>query len=337
VIVIGLGLSAVFGWSSFGCSEAGAERDVVARIEAPSGTLELDRRVVEQLASELGVDEAEAQTIALDRLRWVAARRERLAARETPPEHPDDLDPARRERLERAALVRLWMTEVFEPATAAAKIPARLVAENFANPAISRRLFHPELWLTCQVLIVPSEVDPDGRNVLIPSDPELAAKWQADASQAFAPMIARVEGFGPELVGDPRCPILAAIVGGSERELETPSGPMTIRFESFGFAPELADGFDRGWLEQVTAKPEIGLVGPFATKFGQHLVIVNEIKPPVLPDGSLPADQLMAARDPVLRAEIELAWRADQLQRALGDARQRRVVRLASDLSGGPE
>lgn len=308
------------------------QRDVVARIDAPGGALELDRRVVEQLAAEAQLSEAEARERALDRLRWVAARRAELAERQTPPEHPDDLDPARREQLERAALVRLWLREVFEPAHSAATIPARVVAQNMNDPSLTRRLFHPELWFVCQALIVPAETGDDGRNLQPPEHGEAAARWQADAGQAFAPLVARLEAVAADLVDDTDCALLGRIMGLSARTFETPSGVLTIRFERFAFAPSEATSFDRTWLEHVTAGAEPRLIGPFATRFGLHLVVLTRVDPASLQDGSLPPQQLAAAREARLREEIELAWRADQLQRTIAEARDRRVVRLAAEL-----
>ncbi|HVH97910.1 MAG TPA: hypothetical protein VM869_04345 [Enhygromyxa sp.] len=306
---------------------------MVARIEAPGGVLELDRRVVEQLAERDDLSEAEARERALDRLRYVAARREELAERQTPPEHPDELDPARREHLERAALVRLWMREVFEPAHTAASIPDRVVAQNMADPSRTRRLFHPELWFICQALIVPSEKDQDGRNRKPPSEGEAAARWQADAGRAFAPLVARVKAVADDLFGSQDCGVLGRIVGASERKLDTDSGALTIRFEAFAMVPDQAEqSFDAVWLEQVTARREPHVVGPFATQFGLHLVVVSSIEPAKLADGSLPPEQLAAAREAELRGHIEEAWRADQLQRTLAEARERRVVRVATEL-----
>jgi plasmid stabilization system protein ParE len=304
-----------------------SERDVVASIEAPGGALELDRRVVEHIAARDGVSETEARERALDQLRLVAARRAELAERPTPPAHPDDLDDVRREHLEHAAMVRLWLDEVFEPAHTAATIPKRVVEQNLADPNLTRRLFHPELWFVCQALIMPRET-----NVRPPSEGEAAAAWQADAGRSFAPLVARIEPIQDDLIGDQTCGAFGRIVGASEREFESQSGALVIRFEAFAFAPTEASSFDRTWVEQVTARAEPRLIGPFSTQFGLHLVMVTKIEPAALADGSLPPEQLAAAREAELRSELEEAWRADQLQRTLADARDRRVVRLAGEI-----
>lgn len=310
---------------ALGCREdRRAEREVVARIEATDGELLLDRRVVEHLAAREGLSDAEALARGLDQLRWLAARRA---------EHPDDLAPARRQHLERAAMVRLWLREVFEPAHTAANIPARVVAQNLADPTVTARLFHPELWFICQALIVPSEIGQDGRASQPPGEGEAAERWRADAERAFAPLVARVAAVADELVDNPDCSLLGRIVAASERSFETASGGLTIRVEQFAFAPsEVRNSFDGAWLEQVTARPDPRLIGPFPTRFGLHLVVLTKVDPAALPDGSLPPAQLAAAREAALREVITPSWRADRLQQILTEARDRRVVRLAAEL-----
>jgi hypothetical protein len=324
-----LGLASLLGL--FGCGDDDrAERDVVARIAAPTGDLELDRRVVAELAARDGISDDEARERGLDRLRLVAARREELAALETPPTHPDDLDPDRREHLEHGAMVRLWLREVFEPATTGAKIPDPVLSQNLADPSVSRRLFHPEVWLVCQVLIAPKPVD--GAAVLSSLDGEAAAQWQADLERAFTPVVERVLAVADDLLSPRGCDTLAGLVGASEHDVTGESGELELRYERFAFAPSDADNFDATWVDAVTARAEPHLVMPFATQFGRHLVLVTEIRPTSLPDGSLPPDQLEAARKAELREVLEQAWRTDQLQRTLADARDRRVVRLAAEI-----
>jgi hypothetical protein len=311
-----------------GCGgERQIERDVVARIEAPGGALELDRRVVRELAIAEGIDEDLAREQALDRMRLVAARRLELAERETPPEQPDDLDPLRREHIQRAALVRLWLREVFEPAHAAATIPASTVEHELADANLSRRRFHPELYFVCQVLIVPSETGEDGRNVLPPADGEEARRWHEDATLAFAPIAARISALGDELLDDRECALIGRIVNASARSFDA----LSVRFERFAFAPSEVTSFAPEWVEQVGARTEPGVVGPFATRFGVHLVVINAIEPALLADGSLPPDQLAAAREAELRATLLPAWRAQQLEQTLAAKRERNVVARVAD------
>jgi parvulin-like peptidyl-prolyl isomerase len=315
-----------------GCGKSKrVEGEIVAEVVGEGQRLALDRRVVEQLAAREGIDEDQARAQALDTLRLVAARRAELAAREPPPEHEDDLDPARREYLERAALVRLWLDEVFEPANEAADIPQKIVDQNMADPALTRRIFHPELDFVCQALIVPAR-KAEGRHAKPPSEPEAAARWRAAASAAFAPLVARARELEPDLIRDGDCSLLGRIVGASERAFESEAGPLALRFERFAFAPSTAESFDPEWVEAVTARTEPGIVGPFATQFGLHLVVIGKIEPARLADGSLPPEELQTRREGALREEIEEAWRADRLQQTLIELGDRRVVRLAPEL-----
>jgi hypothetical protein len=351
-----LALACVIG--PIGCGDDGrADAQVVAQVDG----IALDRRVVEAIAAREGISATEAEARALDQLRYVAARRAELDARETPPEHPDDLDPARRTQLERAAMVRLWLTQVFEPAHDADDIPQRVVEQNLADPSVARRLFHPELWFICQVLIVPAQQGEDGRSVQPPDpeqDPDAAAQWFADANLAFAPIAARIEGIAPEILGENRCEVLGRVVGASEREFDTPSGPMLVRFERVVFEGSAAR-LDQTWLAAVTETRAPGLVAPrdratsspgfdraasspgfdraasspgFPTRFGVHLVFIDKIEASELADGSQPPKQLAAAREAKLRDEIVEPYRAEQLQQLLIQARDRRVVRRATGL-----
>ncbi|WP_052556242.1 hypothetical protein [Enhygromyxa salina] len=326
-----------------GCGDdAGGEKNVVAQISGEGQTLTLDRAVVEHVAAREQISEAEARERALADLRLVAARRAELAAREEPPEHPDELDPVRREQLERAALVRVWLDDVFEPSHRAADIPQRLVEQNMNNPGTTRRMFHPELWFVCQALIVPT---PESADTFVkpPSEGEAAERWRAAANQAFAGLVARARRFEPDLLSEGGCAVLGRIVGTSQQRFaiepgpdSTGSGSLTLRYEHFAFAPSDAGSFDPQWVETVTAREAPGIVGPFATQFGVHLVLVASIEAAAFADGSLPEAQLRAAREAHLRGEIEQAWQADQLQQTLAKIRDRRVVRLSPELERGP-
>jgi hypothetical protein len=322
--------------------DAERERDVVARVAGEDVELSLERDVLEMLMSRDGLDELQAEARALWTLRLVAARRAELAAREQPPTYPDELDPVRREQLERAALVRLWLDEIFEPAHEGEDIPDRVIEANLADPSVRRRLFHPELYFVCQALLVPAAKS-DNRNVEPPSEGEAAQQWRTAALQAFAPFVDRTMSLAPDLLASDDCSLLGRLVEASERTFqimqimgETEAGAVTLRFETFVFAPSEAESFDPGWVAEVTAGAGRAggraIIGPFATRFGLHLVVVGKIEPARLPDGSLPPAELEAARKQALRLEIEEAWRADQLQQTLAETRDRRVVRLSPEL-----
>ncbi|EDM78289.1 hypothetical protein PPSIR1_08921 [Plesiocystis pacifica SIR-1] len=337
------------------------KREVVAQLADGSAedALVVDREVVEAIAAREGISEAEAAERALDTLRLVAARRAELDALTTPPEHPDDLDPARRGHLERAAMVRLWLEREFEPTHRAEDIPGRTVAANMEDVRVTQRLFHPELWVICQTLIVPGE-EVAGRNAPVPGsalgakvanqfaeqgaperspDPALEAAWHAKAATIFQPVADRVLAVEDQLGDD--CELFGKIIGGTRRDFQPASdgelGGFRIRFEKFVFAPEEVVDINAQWLEAVTAPGKAGLVGPFPTDFGEHLVLVARIDPAQLADGSAPPDELRAAREAKLREEIAASWRMGEFRATLEAIRKRRVVRFAPELESSPE
>lgn len=308
------------------------ERERVAEISGEGQRLVLDRRVVDQLMADEGLDEAAARERGLDILRLVAARRAELDAREQPPEHPDELDPERRRQLERAALSSLWLDEHFEPEHDADDIPPRVIDANMADPSLTRRLFHPKLWFVCQALVVPAETNDDGRHVEPPGEAEAAARWQAEAEAALAPLLARVERFRDDLLSDQNCELFGRMVGTSAHQFETASGEdLVLRYERFAFAPSEAASFDPAWVEIVSAHDQPTIIEPFATRFGLHLVIVGKVEDAALAEGSLPPAELDAARRARLREEIETAWRGQSLAETLTELREHHVVRLAPE------
>jgi hypothetical protein len=192
------------------------------------------------------------------------------------------------------------------------------------------------LWFVCQALIVAPPAS-DGSFVKPPSEPEAAQQWRAAADQAFSELVERVQQFQPDLLAEGGCALFGRIAGTSEHSFETDAGPMLLRFEQFAFAPSDATSLDGDWVAAVTAHgPTPGVVGPFATQFGLHLVIISNVEPAFLANGSLPDDQLLTAREAHLRGEIERAWQADQLQQTMAEIRDRQVVRLSPELERGP-
>lgn len=307
----------------------------MATIDAAGGPLILDRKVVADIAAREGISEAEARERALTTLRLVAARRAEQAAKPSEDRNPDldDLPDTDRERLQRVAMVRLWLEEHFEPEHRAADIPQRVIDENMADVRVFRRMFHPEVWAICQAILVPTGEDADGL-YMVPGtqegdlDPAKAAAWYAAASDAFAPAVDRVRRLHDASEAH-RCELLGRAIGYSRHDFETDAGPVRLRFEQFGFAPSDADRLDAEWVRAVVDGGG-GLVGPFETQFGLHVVAVQRIEPSNLPDGELPEKQLRAAREAQMRDAVAERWRASEFQRELEKMRERRVVRVAT-------
>jgi hypothetical protein len=185
--------------------------------------------------------------------------------------------------------------------------------------------------------VVPSGKDEGGRPLQPPGEAEEQERWRAAANEAFAPFVARARRFEPDLLASEDCSLLSRLVQTSVRALPlqaTPGsgselGSAVLRFEQFGFAPEAADRLDPEWVEQVQAGGGRGLVGPFASRFGLHLVFIARIEPASLADGSLPPDELAKQRDAYLRERIRDQWRAEQFAIEVQRIREARIVRMA--------
>lgn len=286
----------------------------VARV----GGLVLDAAVVEHVAARDGLADAEARARAIDTLRLVAAGREAHAADAEP-----RLAPRRREHLVRAARARVWLEERFEPEHEPQDIPSD-------DPKLERaradpRLVHPEIYTVCQVVVEPPpEVTELEAKAVITSDPA----WREAAQAALAPVLARIERNVP--VDDTEaCRLI-------EREVELSgkgSDPrLVVSFPRPGgfdldacLEPDAAGGcskprFDPEWTEEVRAQAVPGRSQPFFTRFGLHVVQVEQ-RLPAQPAGDPATEQ-------VLREAVHDAWRAEALDRLLQELGRARTVRM---------
>jgi hypothetical protein len=301
-----------------GCGEPGGAARPVVRV----GGLVLDAAVVEHVAARDGLPADAAQARAVDTLRLVAAGRERHARGGADP--GPVLAPRRAEHLRRAARARLWLTERFEPAHGPGDIPhddPRLVRAR-QDP----RLVHPALHVVCQVVVEPPPtVTTLEAKAAITTDPA----WREAATAVLAPILARVERNVP--VDDAEA---CALV---DREVElSGSGddprfhvgrPRLSGFDLDACAETDAAGacvqprFDPAWTAVVRALPAPGRSAPFFTRFGLHLVQLQERLPPQ-PAGDPATEQ-------AVRAAVLDAWRADALARRLVALQHAHTVRMA--------
>jgi hypothetical protein len=297
------------------------------------GGLVLEAVVVEQLAAREGLSPDQAQARAVDTLRLVAAGRQQHAERGADPGPP--LVPRRAEHLRRAARARLWLSERFEPEHRPADIPAdepRLV-----RARQDRRLVHPEIHVVCQVVVEPPDVEALADKAVITADPA----WRERALLALAPVLARIERNVP--VDDPEACRLV------EREVEL-SGPgddphlRVVYPRPGGFhldacADDPLDAsagpgactqpqFDPEWTKAVRALPAPGRSMPFFTRFGLHVVHLEQRLP------AQPADD--PATELALRQAVHDAWRAEALDRRLEALGRAQTVRLAHPPEGAP-
>lgn len=300
-------------------------RQPVARV----GSLVLDAAVVEHVATRDGLSPQAAHTRAVQTLQLVAAGRELHALRGADP--GPVLAPRRAEHLRRAARARVWLTDAFEPEHGVQDVPdddPRLVRAR-TDP----RLVHPELYVVCQVVVEPpatvTELDAKAAHTADPA-------WREAATRALAPVLARLDRTVP--VDDPEaCRLLDRVVelsgtGDDPRLLLTRQGPGG--FDLDACATTDAAGtctqptFDPTWTQEVRSLPVPGRSAPFFTRFGLHVVQVQE-RLPARPAGD-PATEL------ALRLAVHDAWRAESLARRLEELSRARTVRMVEAGGGEP-
>lgn len=316
-LVLGLALALA------GCGTQPTTPQPVARV----GGVALDAAVVEHVAARDGLSPDDARARAVDTLRLVAAGHEQHDGSRDPAAS-EGLAPRRAEHLRRAARARLWLSERFEPEHRPQDIPddePRLVRAR-QDP----RLVHPEIYVACQVVAQPPDVESLDAKAAITG----VLEWRAAAERALEPVRARIERNVP--VGDSEaCSLI-------EREVEL-SGPaedprVEVSFErAAGFdldacAEQDAAGactqprFDPAWTDRVRALAGVGFSSPFFTRFGLHLVYVEQ-RLPAQPAGDPATEQRV-------RESVLDAWRAEAFAlelEALGGARTVRMVLVEDD------
>jgi hypothetical protein len=261
------------------------------------------------VAEREGTDAERARRIALDRLRLAVAR-EQAVAQADPEAIP--LDEARVRHLQRTALARLWLEEGFEPAHGPDAIPTAVLDENLDN----RRWFHPQVHRLCQAIAVPAEKGADGRNVVAPDDPQ----WRARARAFLEPVRERLAWYLPDPSTERDCELFGRVARMSLPPERDPS--LELRVEGGGFPVCARELWDPGFVDALCGKADApGMVPPFETAYGVHLVAVLGIEPAREPD--------RAARREYVREQMFPAWRAAAFQDYLAQVRERRTVRLA--------
>jgi hypothetical protein len=289
-----------------------------ARTDLPTiGGQPIDPVVVAHVAARDRIDESAARERVADTLRLVAAAQAEPSGAV--------LSDARRGHLERTARARLVLEVDFE----ATHRPEDITAGDptLARARSDRRLVHPRLHVVCQVI-----AEPPGR---LRGD-ELTAKtsdpaWRARATDRVADLRRHVEATVP--LADPEaCDLLARRL---QLEAKDEGSDVTLRGEGLGGfdldacnVALAADGtcsepqFAPEWVAAVRDGDVPGLRGPFATRFGVHLVLVREVLPANLPDDP--------GFEAALREAIHPAWRAKALGEWIAGLRTRHAALVVS-------
>lgn len=312
------------GWARFlalctalacgGCSDEDddATRDAVSSIAGRR----IDPAVVDMVRERDEVSAAQARSYVADVLRMAAAAGDDAERSST-----ELIDADRREHLLRAARARVWLQEGFESRHRPQDIPDD-------DPMLQRamqdiRVFHPRLHVLCQLVAKPTTEDDLDAMLEVASDPQ----WQAAAKAMLEPVARRAERYVPK--GDPEaCQILGRLL----RWVETERGDVQIGYEQGVFdldacAQKAPDGtceqaqWVPEWTEQVEQATGPGLLPPFQTRFGWHLVYIKEIAEPREADGP---DAHSYARE-----HVHPKWQAEAFAEYLDALRKEKSVKLA--------
>jgi hypothetical protein len=231
----------------------------------------------------------------------------------------------RREQLLRSARARLVIDEVFVPTHGPADIPDD--HPRLQRARADKRFTHPVLHATCQLIVAPPGEPGSTEVATAVADPQ----WQARAMARMAEVREHIVATMP--TGDPQsCDLLLARL-----ELERAADEPDLEIRGEGLA-----GFDLDacavaldaegrcatpvlaaeWVEPVRSGPVPGLRGPFATRFGVHLVLVREVLP-----ASGPQD---ADFDTRVREAVHVAWQTETFAAWMASLRTRHAALVAS-------
>ncbi|GEM_PF-3025536 len=285
------------------------------------GDLKLDAKIVPMLAARDGISEPLARQQAVETLRLASARLAHVNL--DTPEHNFGISDDRRDHLLRTARARLWLREVFEPTSRAEDIPKSFLDEKLDHRRTRTLHFHERVLLVCNVLIVPSDKDDDGKNRTVDKSD---LNWGQRARQAMEPIQAVVNAHQADLQTEKNCDLLfrylkfAAFSATSEFEL---------RLERFPVVNP--DHFTKQFSAQVLAVETRGtIIDPFMTEYGLHLVVVPRVLAANLPDGTAPDPELRRLRREALRDLSHSAWRKSRFEAEIERMRNHRVVRLST-------
>jgi hypothetical protein len=176
--------------------------------------------------------------------------------------------------------------------------------------------------VTCQVVVLAR-----GKGATPPEDPAARAKWDARALELLAPLERTVRANWPALRDDDDCTAFFTIT----HHVTATGREEGYKFKAERFRPAATDPLDPVFMEHLTSQEEPGVLAPFSTRFGVHLVVVPEIIEPHLEEGSLPPAELAAARAREAREGLHPSWRASAFEAALERMREDRVVRLVDE------
>lgn len=279
LVSVGLGVTP-------GCADPQLEPPEL-KLDAPPASL------VEDLMRRQDVDEANAIAIYEQTLRLSDAFRATQASEAS----EQFVDPQARIFRERSTLASLWLDRVFEPTHDADRMPA----EAFARER--EKVEHPKLAAVCQIIAMPRGLEGEAR-AEVAETPE----FQASASPLLADFTLALERLRAEGIPLDDCllfePLGAAFVNA---HLEHPD--IRLKVERNIYPVCTRGSFVDAWVDNMCEVENLGLVPPFVSPFGVHLVNVQRIIPATT---GTPESYDREAREAALDR-----WRTDELRQEI--------------------
>jgi hypothetical protein len=227
------------------------------------------------------------------------------------------------DHLRRKRAIELWLTHHFEARHTQHDIERTIIEQNLAEPNVRNRIIHPKLHFICQLIVEPRPEHPvDVLNDL---------KWQERAQTWIAPTERILQANLEELQQESDCQMFFALV--KLQGAVHPDQTMQSRPEQIVLEIDRSDLWVPQFIAAVSPQSTPGIVSPFFTKFGLHLVHVRQVLAANLQDGSMPAQALEEARRTAIAEAILPAWRRSKFGDILARLRQETPIRTSPDLS----
>lgn len=265
--------------------------------------------VVRQISRQRGISQAKALDHAADTLRLYFAYQEDL---KTGPDFPQ-----LEKFLTLQTAVRVWLESNFEPEHDASHIPRSKVKSTLEKVSKQGRPFGPEMHGLCQVIVRPANASPQDDARLEPGFQEAALSVLADMEQGLR--LAQ-----PELLNSERCKLFDQLT-----ELIAAEHPEQLQLKRESLLLDLSSkSWDEDFVAKVAAAEGPGLLDPFMTRFGLHLVYVSKIFPAHLEadhQGKV-SPKVNAQREQEMRSLMLERWRSEQLKELLEELRKRELI-----------
>ncbi len=291
--------------SSAACGENGKSEEYPLTIQDGPPPALLDAFKAEGLSDE----EATAR---FDRVMRLS---EAYRARQRDPDRRQRDDPDGREFQARAALARLWLSEVFEPNNGPEALPAEAYARDL------QRLSMDRTTKVCQVILMPKDLEGEAMTERAQS-PDFRDLVREPANDLTALMRTFVTDDQRKKPCDIFKRVASAYAGQNSANL--PAG-VRMKIEATALEACNEDLFVKPWVDAVCPVETFSTLDPVWTAYGAHVITVLEVIP-----ASTRSEQDL---DLLARERATPTWRIERLAKEIGRLGQRFDVGVSRDLS----